>query len=72
VCAVVIVVSSVGILALMRPPRRCVHCGHRWARHDERGRCRVSGEKVVAFTADYSYATKQRRRCSCPGYNNGS
>lgn len=72
VCAVVIAVSGVGIMALMRPPRRCVHCGHRWARHDEHGRCRVRGGKVVAFTADYSRAVTRRTRCGCPGYSNGS
>jgi hypothetical protein len=72
VCAVVIVMSAVGITALMRPPRPCVNCGHRWARHDQNSRCRVRGEKVVAFAADFSQATKQRTRCGCPGYRSGS
>jgi hypothetical protein len=42
-CAVVIAVSAVGIVALMRPPRPCANCGHRWARYDENSRCRVRG-----------------------------
>jgi len=70
--AVVIFVSAVGLMVLMRPPRPCVNCGHRWARHDENSRCRVRGDKVVVFAADYSQATKQRTRCGCPGYSNGS
>jgi hypothetical protein len=70
-CAVVIFISATGLLILARPPRKCVNCGHRFSKH-EGNKCRVRGDKVVVFAADFSQSTKQRTRCNCPGYDSGS